>query len=71
MASSKIINEAIRIAGGGQVLAEACGLTTRQAVYAWVRNDIPARHCRAIERLTGIPRHELRPDLFDKPKGTK
>lgn len=34
----------------------------RQAVYQW--SKIPAERVADIERLTGIPRAELRPDIF-------
>ncbi len=33
-----------------------------QAVDQW--GQIPAEHVHAVEGLTGIPRHELRPDLY-------
>lgn len=40
---------------------------TRQTVNGWVkgRNRIPAEKVVLIEKLTGIPRRELRPDLWD------
>jgi Meiotically up-regulated gene 113/Bacterial toxin YdaS len=35
---------------------------SRQNVQQWTR--IPKKHVQAVSRLTGIPKHELRPDLF-------
>lgn len=34
------------------------------AVCKWERRRIPAERVLDVERLTGIPRHELRPDLY-------
>lgn len=35
---------------------------TRQGVEAWRR--VPAERVVDVERVTGVPRHELRPDLY-------
>lgn len=45
-------------------LARELGLT-RQAVYQWQR--VPAEIVPKVEKATGIPRSELRPDLWEKP----
>jgi len=51
--------------GGGLVkLARAVGLK-HSSVWAWKR--VPAEHAKAVEQATGIPRHELRPDLWEAP----
>lgn len=42
---------------------------TRAAVAMWTR--IPAERVAAVERITEIPRHELRPDLFSAPQSTE
>lgn len=34
------------------------------AVCKWERGRIPAERVLDVERVTGIPRHELRPDLY-------
>ena len=48
---------------GSAALAEALGNTlTRQAIDQW--KAIPVARLRDIERATGIPRAELRPDIF-------
>ena len=38
---------------------------TRAAVATWQR--VPAERVRAVSEFTGIPAHELRPDLFEPP----
>lgn len=55
---------AVKAAGGARMLAEALRID-RQAVYQWKR--IPPSRVRAVSRITGIPPHVLRPDIFDAP----
>lgn len=42
-------------------LAKSLGIT-KGAVSQW--NKIPAAHVLDVERITGISRHVLRPDIF-------
>ena len=42
-------------------LAEALGLS-KGAVYQWRR--VPPEHVLRVEALTGVSRHELRPDIY-------
>jgi DNA-binding transcriptional regulator YdaS (Cro superfamily) len=60
--------KAIEAAGSISALARALGIT-RQAVMQWEKPDrqIPAEHVPQIERHTGIPRWQLRPDLWERP----
>jgi DNA-binding transcriptional regulator YdaS (Cro superfamily) len=44
-------------------LAGHLGLS-RQAVYKWLDAGVPVERCSDIERLTGVPRSLLRPDIF-------
>ena len=37
--------------------------TSRGTLYRWRR--VPAERVTEVERVTGVPRHELRPDVFD------
>jgi transcriptional regulator with XRE-family HTH domain len=36
----------------------------KAAVWKWERNKVPADKALAVEDLTGISRHDLRPDIF-------
>lgn len=46
-------------------VAEALGVTP-WAVCKWRR--VPAERVLAVERITGIPRYVLRPDLYPPPR---
>jgi DNA-binding transcriptional regulator YdaS (Cro superfamily) len=59
------LQRAISLVGGGTRLARALGVT-KQAVSAWRRP--PALHVAEISRLSGIDPHQLRPDIFPRPK---
>lgn len=37
----------------------------------WHQHGIPAMRAVDIERVAGIPRHELRPDLWPAPRKTE
>lgn len=45
-------------------IADACGIT-RPAVWNWRR--VPAAYVLTVERVLGIPRHLIRPDLYQPP----
>lgn len=45
-------------------IARACRITPG-AVSQWSR--VPAERVLDVERVTGVPRHELRPDLYPAP----
>jgi DNA-binding transcriptional regulator YdaS (Cro superfamily) len=55
------LKEAVKRAGGIAKLAKHLGIR-HQAFYSW--KEIPARHIVAIEQATGVPREQLRPDLY-------
>ncbi|MBS7532096.1 helix-turn-helix domain-containing protein [Ancylobacter sonchi] len=50
-------------AGGAVGLARPLGISS-QAVSQWRR--APAKHVLNIERVTGVSRHDLRPDLYPR-----
>ena len=55
------LNEAIRAAGGVSQLAEKIGIS-QPSVSNW--HKIPAERVLTVEKVTGIPRSILRPDLY-------
>lgn len=53
------LNECPR--GTRMAIARACGIT-HGAVSQWA--EVPAERVQVVEQITGIPRSELRPDLY-------
>ena len=49
-------------AGGLKKLARELGIR-HQSIYSW-RKGVPASRVLDVERLTGISRHMLRPDIY-------
>lgn len=49
-------------------LADKLGLSV-QAVSQW--DEVPAERCPDVERITGVSRAELRPDLYGNWPGRK
>lgn len=56
------LERAKQIAGGVAEIAKAIGSITPQAVSQWRR--VPPNRVLDVERVTGVSRHELRPDIF-------
>ena len=56
------LERAINAVGGAAELAEKLGIQ-RQAVYQW-GEQVPPLRVIAVERITGVSRHDLRPDLY-------
>lgn len=61
---TRALQRAKQIAGGGGVLAKSLGITA-QALSQW--DEVPPLRVLQVERITGVPRHELRPDLYPEP----
>lgn len=57
------LERAILTAGSGRALAGLLGVTP-MAVSYWKVRGVPARQAIRIETATGVPRQELRPDLY-------
>ncbi len=53
----------------GSGFAELAGLLglSRQAVYKWLDAGVPVERCKEIEQITGVLRHQLRPDIYEQP----
>lgn len=64
------LEDAIEELGGKAALAKLLGVT-RAAVCQWTAKPtgIPAKRVLDVERVTGVSRHKLRPDIFgDQPQ---
>jgi hypothetical protein len=59
------LKAAIKAAGGVRPLARAIGVS-HVAVLAWT--SVPIRRLLKVEAVTGIPRKQLRPDVFLAPR---
>lgn len=57
----EIVAKAAEKAGGVVALARELGIK-HTALYSWKR--VPAERVLDIERITGISRHTLRPDVY-------
>ena len=63
----KAVVKRIRLQRGlSAKIMRGLGLTSRSAISQWVR--VPPERVLEVEKITGIPCHELRPDLYDAPK---
>jgi DNA-binding transcriptional regulator YdaS (Cro superfamily) len=61
MPNKTALQKAADIMGSKRKLALELGVT-RQAISQW--RKVPAARCIKIEQLTGVSRHELRPDIY-------
>lgn len=47
-------------------LARRLGVN-KSSITLWGQRRVPAERVLEVERITGIPRHELRPDIYPAP----
>lgn len=59
--SDDLLSIVIDKAGGATKLGRALGIS-HQAILKWPK--VPATRVLEVERLTGVSRHALRPDVF-------
>lgn len=57
----KALDRALKAAGGPTALAKGLEISV-QAIGQW--EMVPPLRVIAVEKLTGVPRSELRPDLY-------
>ncbi|HXJ38441.1 MAG TPA: Cro/CI family transcriptional regulator, partial [Bryobacteraceae bacterium] len=63
--SSDLIERVAKIVGGQRALAEAMGISP-QAVNKWKSSRVPAERVLDFERVTGLSRHQIRPDIYPR-----
>ena len=61
----KIVEKAAEMSGGIVELSRQLGIK-HNSMYCW--NRVPAEHVLKIERITGVSRHDIRPDVFGEAK---
>ena len=59
--SEAALKQAIKNAGGATKLGQELGIS-HAAISQW--DQVPPLRVLEVERITGVPRHELRPDLY-------
>lgn len=59
---------AVNRIGSQSAMSRLCGVS-QSAVWKWLDEGmvLPAEHVLKVEAATGVPRHELRPDIY--PRG--
>jgi DNA-binding transcriptional regulator YdaS (Cro superfamily) len=63
-----VVDRIVARAGGASVLARYCGVRP-QSVQDWQRrNVVPPLRVLGCERASGIPRWQIRPDLYPPPE---
>jgi DNA-binding transcriptional regulator YdaS (Cro superfamily) len=62
---SPALQRAINSVGTARELARLLGITP-QSVSQW--KTVPVRRVLAVERITGVPRHHLCPELYPPPR---
>jgi len=66
--SDKGLEEAIECAQSLTSLARRLNMSV-QAISQWLR--VPPERCAEVERVTGVPRWRLRPDIYEEPDASK
>ena len=59
------IEQAIDDSGGVRALARLLKLS-EPTVSNWKRTRIPAHHCLAVSKISGVKLHDLRPDVYQE-----
>lgn len=65
MARKTPLEKAVAAVGSKSELARRLNVAV-QSIQQWDR--IPAERVHDVERVSGVPRHELRPDLYPKAR---
>jgi DNA-binding transcriptional regulator YdaS (Cro superfamily) len=63
--SKTALLRACKTVGSQQALANAIGLRSQGTIAGWLRRErVPAGRVLDIERVSGVSRHDLRPDIY-------
>lgn len=67
LSPASALKSAVDLVGGQSAMARLLGLA-QASVWAWVHKEkpLPAEHVLKVEEVTGISRHDLRPDLYPR-----
>jgi len=65
-----LARDVVKHLGSQAALAELVGVT-QQSVSGWCvkGQPIPVKHARTVEAATGIPKEDLRPDIYPRDAG--
>lgn len=63
--AADLIEAGAKIVGGQKGLADALGVSP-QAIHKWKGTRIPAERVLDFERVTGVSRHRVRPDIYPR-----
>jgi len=59
--------KACEAVGGQTALARRLGLKSQGSISRWVANGrVPAEKVLKVEEVSGVSRHDLRPDLYPR-----
>lgn len=68
---ARALEKAVKIAGNASLLGERIGVSP-QAVNQWLkRGRVPVERVLIVESMTGVARHELRPDIYPAPEADR
>ena len=70
--AKQALQRAIDIAGGQSALGRKVG-KPQGTIWQWLNGSgrVPAEYVLTVSEATGIPPHELRPDVFPAPLGPR
>lgn len=64
------VEEAVKSEGSLRAVAARLGITP-QAIAQWPRKGPRAEHVPLLEEMSGVPRHEIRPDIYGPSRRKK
>lgn len=71
MTISEALEKAIAVVGTQEKFARRLGVTSPSVAEWKERGIVPPKRVLDIERITGVSRHELRPDLYPRERAAR